>query len=240
MAAKPPPAAGKGSPNLPIEQARIRLTSIFTQRCVYLFVALLLLIVLVPFFEGTASGRVLLNVINVFVLVTSAVAVSRSRTCFTLTVILGAATVGCQVAAVALSETHLLNLSRASGAAFYFLTLCYLLAYVFRNEVLTVDKLYGAAAAFLMLGVLWGYFYLLLLVSYPGSVMASGQPLVDPSVSEMVYFSFTVLTSTGFGDIVPTHPVSRMLCVVEQTAGVLFIAILIARLAGTYHPSERS
>jgi len=220
---------------MPIEQARLRLTSVFTQRCVYLFAALLLLIVLVPFFEGTAQGRILLNIINVLVLVTSAVAVSRSRTCFTLAIVLGGAAIGCQLASVALSEPHLLHVSRASSAAFYFLTLCYLLAYVFRNEVLTVDKLYGAAAAYLMLGVLWGYFYMLLLASHPGAVASSGQPII-----EIVYFSFTVLTSTGFGDIVPTHPVARMLCVVEQTAGVLFIAILIARLASTYHPSERN
>ena len=48
-----------------------------------------------------------------------------------------------------------------------------------------------------------------------------------------------MLTSTGFGDIAPAHPVARMLCVLEQIIGVLFIAILIARLAGTYPPAER-
>ena len=48
-----------------------------------------------------------------------------------------------------------------------------------------------------------------------------------------------MLTSTGFGDIVPVHPVARMLSVLEQVAGVLFIAILIARLAGTYPPVDR-
>ena len=56
----------------------------------------------------------------------------------------------------------------------------------------------------------------------------------------MLYFSFTVLSSTGFGDITPVHPVARMLCVLEQVTGVLFIAILIARLAGTYPPVGRS
>jgi hypothetical protein len=59
------------------------------------------------------------------------------------------------------------------------------------------------------------------------------------SISEILYFSFTVLTTTGFGDIVAVHPIARMLCVLEQVVGVLFIAILIARLAGTYPPVER-
>jgi hypothetical protein len=58
-------------------------------------------------------------------------------------------------------------------------------------------------------------------------------------VSELLYFSFTVLTSTGFGDITPVHPVARMLCVLQQVVGILFVAILIARLAGTYPPVDR-
>jgi Na+/H+-dicarboxylate symporter len=54
----------------------------------------------------------------------------------------------------------------------------------------------------------------------------------------MVYFSFTVLTSTGFGDITPVHPIVRMLCTLEQVAGVLYLAILIARLASAYPSSQ--
>jgi hypothetical protein len=50
-------------------------------------------------------------------------------------------------------------ISRAFGAGFYFITVGYLLGYVLRRQTFTADKLYGAAAAFLMLGVLWSYFY---------------------------------------------------------------------------------
>ena len=57
---------------------------------------------------------------------------------------------------------------------------------------------------------------------------------------DFLYFSFTVLTSTGFGDITPLLRQARSLCVVEQLTGTLFLAILIARLAGVYPPAERS
>jgi hypothetical protein len=82
------------------------------------------------------------------------------------------------------------------------------------------------------------YFYSIVLDFYPGALAAGGTPIDAPKISEMLYFSFTVLTSTGFGDITPMHPITRMLCVLEQVIGVLFIAILIARLAGTYPPPE--
>jgi len=221
-----------------LETARVKLVSVFAQRCVYLFAGLLTLIVIVPFFEASMQGRVLLNFVNIFILAMAAVAVSNSRVCFTLAVVLAGATIGCQVGAIVWTESHLLQMSRASGAALYFLTVCYLLDYVFRNEVLTIDKLYGAASAFLMLGILWVYIYTIVLHFYPGAITAGGQPVADPSLSEMLYFSFTALTTTGFGDILPVHPVARMVCVIEQIVGVLFIAILIARLASTYRPGE--
>jgi hypothetical protein len=90
-----------------------------------------------------------------------------------------------------------------------------------------------------MLGLIWAYFYAIVLDFHPGALTGGGTPIEAPKVSEMLYFSFTVLTSTGFGDITPVHPIARMLCVLEQVTGVLFIAILIARLAGTYPPVNR-
>jgi len=221
------------------ERARRKVVSVFAHRCVYLFVALLALLVMVPFLEDSVWGRIVLNAINIITLFSAAVAVSDSRLCFSVAVILGVATIACQLAAFAQWEPQLLLLSRGLGAAFYFLTVSYLLAYVLRREVLTLDKLYGAASAFLMLGVIWAYFYAIVLYYYPGALVGGGTPIDAPMISELLYFSFTVLTSTGFGDITPNHPIARMLCVLEQVVGVLFIAILIARLAGTYPPVDR-
>ena len=51
-----------------------------------------------------------------------------------------------------------------------------------------------------------------------------------------VYFSFTVLTTTGFGDLTPLSGQARSLCVVEQVTGALFLTILVARLTGVYPP----
>ena len=48
-----------------------------------------------------------------------------------------------------------------------------------------------------------------------------------------------MLTSTGFGDVTPLTRQARGICMVEQITGALFVAILIARLAGVYPPRER-
>ena len=211
---------------------------VVTQRCFYLFAALLLLLITIPFLEDTPRGLVTLNFINALVLIAALAAVARSQICLVIGVLLAAPAIVFQILSFIGYEPRYLALSRAFGAGFYFITVGYLLGYVLRRETFTTDKLYGAAAAFLMLGVLWSYFYALVLLFYPGALSVGGAPITESAVSEMVYFSFTVLTSTGFGDITPVHPVVRMLCTLEQVAGVLYLAILIARLASAYPPSQ--
>ena len=52
----------------------------------------------------------------------------------------------------------------------------------------------------------------------------------------MLYFSFTTLTSTGYGDLTPATRRAESLAILEQVAGVFYVAVLIARLAGLYPP----
>ena len=49
-----------------------------------------------------------------------------------------------------------------------------------------------------------------------------------------MYFSFTVLTSTGFGEITPVTKMARAVIVIEQVLGVMYVAFLVARLANLY------
>ncbi|MGH7260601.1 MAG: ion channel, partial [Nitrospiraceae bacterium] len=111
-----------------------------------------------------------------------------------------------------------------------------LLRYIFSPAAMTTDKLYGAASAYLLLGVLWAYMYVLLEQIYPGSFAIAGAPLAAATLPDLLYFSFTTFTTTGFGDIVPVLRHAQMLAILEQVTGVLFVAILIARLTGIYQP----
>lgn len=223
---------------MPIEFVGDKAAMVLKQRCLYLFAALLLLLVAAPFLEDTPQGRVVLNAINVAILIAATAAVAKSGLALLIAFLLAGATVVFQGLGFILADRGYILLSWGFGAGFYVVTVGYLLAYVMRHEVLTPDKLYGAASTFLMLGILWMYFYAIVLFFYPGALVSGGNPVQYPQISETLYFSFTVLTSTGFGDITPVHPVARMLCVLEQILGLLYIAILIARLAGTYPPLE--
>jgi hypothetical protein len=218
-----------------IDRARAALAQVFFQRCFYLFFAVLALLMAVLLIEPTPRGRILLNVCNLLVVVAAVAAVGRTRLSFVIALFLAAPTLAFQVLAIDESQTRHLLRSWAFGAALYAVTIGYLLRYVFQREVMTADKLYGAAAAYLMLGVLWAYLYAIADHLHPTSFAFAGRT-ESPSFSELLYFSFTVLTSTGFGDVIPVLRTARALCVLEQLTGALFLAILIARLAGVYPP----
>lgn len=220
-----------------IDRARTALAQVFFQRCFYLFVAVLALVMAVLLLEPTPRGRVLLNAGNLLVVVAAVAAVGRTQLSFAIALLLAAPTLLFQLLAIDEGDSRFLLHSWAFGAALYGTTIGYLLRYVFQREVMTADKLYGAAAAYLMLGVLWGYLYAIANHLQPGS-FAFGGAVVPPALGDLLYFSFTVLTSTGFGDAVPVLRYARGLCVLEQLVGALFLAILIARLAGVYPPSR--
>ena len=134
------------------------------------------------------------------------------------------------------SDNHL-AWSWTFSAALYFITTVYLLRYVFQPRIMTQDKLFGAAAAYLLIGALWAFFYMIVGFIYPQSDMIAGQP-GQLNYADAVYLSVTALTSTGFGDMTPLTRQARGICMIEQITGALFVAILITRLAGVYPPKE--
>jgi hypothetical protein len=209
----------------------VKTANLPTQRCAYLFFALLLLLVCLPLFIGSAAGRVAANVINLAILLAAVAVVGRTKRSLVVAILVGLPVVGFQLLAFVQAEQLYLICSWAFGSAFYCITLVLLLRYVLNS-----DKLYGAAAAYLMLGIVWAYWYGIIQYFYPGAFSPAGAPL---NLFDLLYFSFAVLTTAGFGDIVPVAAVARGLTMLEQVVGVLYIAILIARLSGMYSADEK-
>jgi len=216
---------------------RAALSRVFYQRCFWLFAVLVVLIGAVSFVPTTDSGRLVVNAVNIFLLIATVAAVGRTTLSFVIALLLAIPAVWFQYSGLWSDDDRQLALSWMFSATLYFLTTVYLLRYVFQPTVMTEDKLFGAAAAYLMIGVLWAYAYAIVGFLYPDSYLIVGQPghLV---YADALYFSITVLTSTGFGDVAPLTRQARGICMIEQITGALFVAILIARLAGVYPPRE--
>ena len=220
-----------------IGTTRDALSRIFFQRCFWLFAVLLVLIGAVSFVPATDHGRLVVNFASIFVLIATVAAVGRTTLSFVIALLLAIPSVLYQYLGLWNDSDLDLTWSWIFSATLYFITIVYLVRYVFQPRIMTHDKLFGAAAAYLMIGVFWAYLYAIIGFFYPQSYMIVGQPgrLV---YADALYLSITVLTSTGFGDVTPLTRPARGICMIEQIVGALFVAILIARLAGVYPPRE--
>jgi hypothetical protein len=102
---------------------------------------------------------------------------------------------------------------------------------------MTDDKLFAGAAVYLMLGIGWAIGYNLI----QGLDTAAFAPRPGGAVysfSDLLFMSFGYLTSNGPGDVTIVGAKARMVAIVEQVFGTLYVAILVARLAGIYPVKE--
>lgn len=102
---------------------------------------------------------------------------------------------------------------------------------VFSKEF-KVDQLFGGASVYLMIGLAWTILYLALELVTPGSFRAAADIGEGSSLtwSDFIYFSFTTLTTLGYGDITPINPIARSLAILEAITGVLFVPVIISGL----------
>jgi hypothetical protein len=111
-----------------------------------------------------------------------------------------------------------------------------LLAYVLGDEVITLDELFAIAGIYVLLGLLWASAYAIV-IHYDAHAIfinPANNPDGATGFGDLVYYSLTTLTSTGYGEITPVSPAARALAMLQQIVGVLFVAILISRLTNLY------
>lgn len=99
-----------------------------------------------------------------------------------------------------------------------------------RGEV-TIHRVRGAMAVYVLFGVTWSVLYQVLAHLIPGAFSIPAGT-TDPATlqEQLTYFSFITLTTLGYGDITAVHPVARMFAIVEALVGQLYPATLLARL----------
>ncbi len=106
-------------------------------------------------------------------------------------------------------------------------------AQVFREGPITLHRIQGAIAVYLLIGLAFAYLYEFIGLRWPHAFVPVALANVgadeDPT-SRFLYFSFVTLTTVGFGDITPAHPMARSLVTMEALIGQLFPSVLIARL----------
>jgi Ion channel len=185
-----------------------------------------------PFLDESTSGRVALGVLQPGIVLLAVYAVRRTLALTWVALLLGLPAVVFSVLEVVRPESDvIIVVSALVHAPFYFFVSYAMIRYLFHDDRVTRDELFATGAAFTV--VAWGFAYLYAAVQvvWPGSFVGAGGP-GDRSWFDLLFLSFTTLTSVGLSDVVPVLPNARSLVIVEQVAGVLYVALVVARLVG--------
>jgi hypothetical protein len=183
-----------------------------------------------PAMEGNEVGRALFSVLGIAFLGLVLLAVQGSPTLTWVGVLLAVpASLLLVVQAVTRSD-DLLPYSSAFEAVLYFYAAAGLLAYMLADHEITRDELFAVGATFTL--VAWGFAYSYLVVQAvePHSFTAAVDAEADRTWVEMLFLSFTTLTSTGLSDVIPIKAFARSLVMIEQLAGLAYVAMLVSRL----------
>lgn len=121
----------------------------------------------------------------------------------------------------------------AFWAVLAFLTAALALRFAMHRTRVDSEHIYAALSVYLLGGIFFGVLYHAVEQGWPGSFSASGVT-GDLGLFDAIYFSFVTLATLGYGDILPVGEVARGLAVIEAVAGQLFLAVMIARLVGSF------
>ena len=206
-----------------------------------LLVALVALFVSFPFIESLPSGALIESILLTVVLVSALLAIARRRRILIVAALLALpALIGRWLnhyrPDFVPPEVFLIG-----GIVFVLFVVGNLLRFVLNAPSVNTEVLCASISAYLLLGLLWTLGYWLIAELIPDAFAFNASTVADRSMKGLngLYFSFITLSTVGYGDITPVSKVARMLAAAEATTGLLYVAVLIARLVAL-HATRKS
>jgi hypothetical protein len=197
-----------------------------------LLFAQLAAILVYPFLEDDTAGRAILSALGIGFLALVVVAVRSSPVLTWVALLLALpATVLLLIQATG-EHDQLLGWSSALEAALYFYAAYALVKYMLADHEITTDELFAVGATFTLVAWAFAYLFQVIQAVEPGSFTAAVDPEENRTWMELLFLSFTTLTSTGLSDVVPVKPFARSAVMIEQVAGLGYVALVVSRLVG--------
>jgi hypothetical protein len=198
----------------------------------FLLAAQLLSLLVYPSMDDTSSGRLLFGAVALVVVPLAVWVVNRSPSVSGVAWLLAVPAMALTAIGVGFDRPGLLPVSAALEAALYFYAAGGLIAYMLKDHDVSADELFAAGATFTLLAWGFAYAYFVCQSIYPESFSSPFEPDRPRRWLELLSLSFTNLSATGLGDIVPVGSPARVLVMLEQFAGVGYIATVVSRLIG--------
>jgi hypothetical protein len=199
----------------------------------------LLSVLFYGFMTDSKTSHLIFNCLGLIVPILAVWTVYRSPATNWIGFVLVTTSISTSLLALFGGLSQLLVWAHAFESLLYFYAAISLVMYMFKDEIVTLDELFAAAATFTLL--VWGFAlaYSVCQQIYPGSVLAALNPNNPRSWIELLFMSFSIQSSTGVGDVIPISGPARAIGSLQIFTGVMYIAIVVSRLVGLAASSKK-
>jgi hypothetical protein len=194
---------------------------------IMLALLLLFIFVFVPVLSAGRAGEIFIKIIYSFMLLTGILSVAKHKKFVVLVGIFAIIGLFANWISDFIPDRSVLIVHDAGAILFNFFFAMAILVKTFQPGEITFQRIEGSIVVYLLTGLIFAFaFHAVYLFNGASSI----NNINGADLKGFIYFSFTSLTTMGYGDITPVHPLARSLANLEALIGQLYPAILIARL----------
>lgn len=119
------------------------------------------------------------------------------------------------------------------------ITIVELFREIFKTKIIDSHIISSAISIYVLVGIFWYLLFMFLLMIDPDSFYIRNFNPEMVSI-DMIYFSFTTLTTLGYGDITPVSYTAKMWSITEAMMGVMFLAVMISRVVSLFGSKKKN
>ncbi|MFT4010540.1 MAG: ion channel [Nocardioidaceae bacterium] len=198
--------------------------------CAALLAAQLFGVLAYPYLDTESTGRQLFALLGLAVLALTIIAVRATPLLNWVAWLIALPAVCLLLAQIVSGETWLAAWASGFEAVLYLYAAVAMLAYMLADERVTTDELFALIAVFTLLAWAFAHVYSVVQAAQPHAFTAATDPENARSWMELLFLSFTTLSSTGLSDVMPISGQARSIVMLEQITGVFYVAMVVTRL----------
>ena len=194
-------------------------------------ISLVMVMVASTFLEDILYGGVISLILLTVCVCLGLLALSIQRHLFWILVVFSLLIIGFNYITIGVSTRDILALQFLSLTILFIIYAGLFFYLIMTTRSLSFSDISNAISVYLLIGIAFGFLYSFIEMIHPGAIIYNRPESSDIS-GDMIYFSFVVLTTLGFGDILPVYKLAKVIVMMESVLGVLYIAVMIGRLVG--------
>ncbi len=203
----------------------------------YLLLAILIQMTIYPFFDSEEIRLIFSNLFSTVILIAGiyAIGLKKNQKIIAISIAIFAFW-GIWYSIIVEERLFLAIISVICQIAFYIYVIVLILKNLIKAEEVDTNTIFGAIVVYLLIGMSFSLLYSLMEGLAPGSFCINTLEGLNQklNVFDFIYYSFTTLTTTGFGDITAVSLYARAASNIEEVIGVMYVAIIIARFVSIY------